>query len=222
MNIGIIGALGRMGKELQDCFESGGHLVSYRKDREEEILKDTPQCLVDFSSADALSNSLDLARNFSCPLLIGTTALEDVHWQKIHEASKHIPIFYSANYSLGIHLFHRMLRAINKQLSTWSVSMVEIHHKQKLDMPSGTALALKQSLDVPVDIHALRMEGIPGEHTVILTQHGETLRIEHRALSRAVFAQGAVSCALWLVRQSPGLYSMEDMMDSTKEKNNGH
>ncbi len=212
MNIGIIGSHGRMGQELQAWFESEGHVVSYRKDVEEEILKETPQCLVDFSKASAVQSSIVLAKKFSCPLVIGTTALEQEHWDMIKEACLSVPIFYSANYSMGIYLFHQMLRSIKDQLSGWSAGMVEIHHQQKKDKPSGTALALKDSLNVPIDIQALRLNGVPGEHTVILTQVGETLRIEHRALSRVVFAQGALQSALWLVSQPPGLYSMDDMM----------
>ncbi len=222
MNFGIIGSQGRMGQELQEWITAQGHEISYRKDTEEEILKEKPQCLIDFSRASALEESLALALKFECPLLIGTTGLEDAHWKMMKEASKSTPLFYSANYSMGIQLFHQMLRAIRGQLDSWSIEMVEIHHRQKKDKPSGTALALKESLGQAIDIHALRMEGVPGEHCIILTQAGESLRIEHRALSRMVFAQGALQCALWLMKQKPGLYAMEDMTQEAKESAHGH
>ncbi len=216
MNFGIIGSQGRMGKELQAWFEAQGHQISYRKDLEEEILKANPECLIDFSKASALEETLILAHRFSCPLVLGTTALQEEHWDLIRQASKELAIFYSANYSMGIQLFHRMLRAIKDHIQTWSVEMLEIHHCQKKDKPSGTALALQESLGQKLDIHSLRMEGVPGEHSLILTQAGEVLRIEHQALSRTVFAQGALLCALWLMKQKPGLFSMDDYLSQQK------
>ena len=92
MNFGIIGSQGRMGKELQAWFEAQGHQITYRKDVEEEILKANPEGLIDFSKASALEETLILAHRFSCPLILGTTALQEEHWDLLRKASQELAV----------------------------------------------------------------------------------------------------------------------------------
>ena len=169
------------------------------------------------------------------PMVIATTALEDGTISKIEEASEQIPIFRSANMSLGINLLAKAIRAIAPSLDgSFNAEIIEKHHNKKLDAPSGTALLLADNIKASCEnekkyiygrhskhdefdinniaIHAVRGGTIPGEHTVMFIGPDEILELKHVALSRDIFGYGAVKAAAYIAGQPTGLYNMDDMI----------
>jgi 4-hydroxy-tetrahydrodipicolinate reductase len=215
MQIGIIGYLGKMGQEILRCIESSEDSCVYRKDQNNEILQSTPECLLDFSVPEALSSSCEKAIFFQCPFVIGTTGLTPKHHQMIKDCAEKIPVFYSTNYSLGIHCVHTMLKAVKDQLKDWDIGILETHHTEKKDAPSGTAYSLQKTLNRNVPIESFRLKGVPGEHMVIFSNQNEIIHLKHTAYSRQVFASGALDCAKWLVEKQfqSGLFDMNSRFE---------
>ena len=153
-------------------------------------------------------------------MVIGTTGLSDAQRAILQEASNAIPIVYSPNMSLGVNVLFELARLAAERLGrAFDVEIVESHHRQKKDAPSGTAKRLmevvasargQQSRDIPV--HAVRAGDIVGDHTVILAGPAERLELTHRAHSREVFARGALKAAQFVVTQKPGLYDMSHVL----------
>ncbi len=175
---------------------------------------DSCDLLIDFSHSSTTSSLLDYALEQKKPLVIGTTGYDDATKRKIHQAAERIPLFYSANFSLGICAMQEALRLLGSRLKDhFSVRIVEKHHRHKKDAPSGTALSL--ALELPasdeVEISSIREGETAGEHTVIFYSEQETIECKHSALSRGLFAQGALLAAAFLSRQPAGFYQMHDL-----------
>lgn len=196
------------------------------------------QVVIEFSSADASYHHLRNAVMEGVPIVIGTTGFNDHHHQAIQAAAEQIPIMLSSNYSLGVVIAEAMVEKVAALLGEdWDIEITEMHHRDKIDAPSGTALSLGaaaargrgRALN-EVEVHgrsgftgvrktgtigftALRGGDIVGDHRVIFAGPGECLEIAHRALNREIFAQGAVRAATWLIGQKPGLYSLRNMLD---------
>lgn len=189
--------------------------------------------LIDFSSPAALSGLLAFAEERKLPLLLGATgySLEDM--ARIREAGQALPLFQSSNMSIGVFVLRRLAAQAAKLLPGYDIEIVERHHNKKVDAPSGTALSLyeavkgpdslathgregRQALRAPEEIglHALRGGSVAGEHEVGFYGTQESLRLTHIAENRAVFAAGALRVAGWLIKQGPGLYGMEDYVQS--------
>jgi 4-hydroxy-tetrahydrodipicolinate reductase len=215
MQVGVIGYLGKMGQEILRCVELSEDTCVYRKDQNNEILQSTPECLLDFSVPEALSSSCEKAIFFQCPLVIGTTGLTPKHFDIIENCAKQVPVFYSTNYSLGIHCVQSMLKAVSGQLKDWDIGIVETHHTQKKDAPSGTAYSLQKTLNRNVPIESFRLKGVPGEHEIIFSNYNEIIHLKHTAYSRQVFASGALDCAKWLIENQfkSGLFDMNSRFE---------
>lgn len=197
--------------------------------------------LIDFSSPEAARAALTYCRAALLPCVICTTGLTAEDQALIQQASKTIPVFKSANMSLGINLLMDLVQKAARLLGPgYDVEIIEKHHHNKLDAPSGTALmlldALQKAADEPygpvvhgrhaakqkraaqeVGIHAVRGGSIVGEHEVLFCGPDEVITLSHSAGSRSVFANGALNAALFLVSSTnkvPGLYSMEDLIHS--------
>ncbi len=191
--------------------------------------------VVDFSNPACLAPLLAFCTERKLPLVIATTGFQPEELSAIEKAAETIPIFRSANMSLGINVMARMLRLAAANLEKdFNIEIIEKHHNKKVDSPSGTAFlladAVNQGCQVKKDlvfgrhgradecritdmgIHAVRGGSIPGDHTVLFAGPGETIEITHRALSKDIFAAGALQAAAWLADREPGLYSMEDML----------
>ena len=166
------------------------------------------------------------------PVVLATTGQTAEEREYIGTASKKIPVFFAANYSLGIALLIELAKKAAQIMPDAEIEIVEKHHDRKLDAPSGTALAIadaiksvkpeaftvcgrsgqgKRSKD-EIGIHAIRMGNIVGEHEVILGTASQTLTLKHEAHSRALFAEGALAAAEFLAGKAPGLYDMTDMV----------
>ena len=167
--------------------------------------------------------------------MIATTGLSEEQIEQIRQTAKIIPVFFSANMSLGISLLCELAKKAAKVLgSDFDIEIVEKHHNRKVDAPSGTALMLADAVCEELEhqpqyiydrhsrraarskneigIHSIRGGTIVGEHDIIFAGHDEVITLSHSAASKEVFAQGAVNAALFLVNQKPGLYNMGDLV----------
>ena len=193
--------------------------------------------VVDCSVVEAISPLLDFGVSRQIPLVICTTGLSDEQMAQIHEASKKVAILQSANMSLGINLLVNMVNKAAKILasSQFDIEIIEKHHNQKVDAPSGTALALasavnsalEEKMDYVYDrslerkkrgereigIHAMRGGTIVGEHSVIFAGVDEVIEFNHQALSKEIFAVGALKSARFLKDKPPGFYTMQNLID---------
>ncbi len=187
--------------------------------------------IIDFSNPSALPALLDFAVSRGIPAVIATTGVSDEGRARIEEAARTVPVFFSANMSLGVNLLVELARKAADVLGgDFDIEIVEKHHNQKLDAPSGTALMIadaiadgkhyvydrhsvrrKRSRD-EIGIHSVRGGNIVGEHEVIFAGADEVITLSHSAASRGVFATGAVNAALFLTGKRPGLYDMGDLV----------
>ena len=192
--------------------------------------------IVDFSNPVVLESMLAYAEEHKLPVVICTTGYSEEQKKRIHEASKNIPIFYSGNMSLGINLIIELAkRAAAVFGEGFDIEIIEQHHNQKLDAPSGTALMIADAIsEVRTDaeyvydrhsyrkkrdkneigIHSIRGGNIVGEHEVIFAGQDEVLTISHSARSKTVFAVGALNAAVFLKGKAPGMYDMSDLLQS--------
>ncbi|MFM9976975.1 MAG: 4-hydroxy-tetrahydrodipicolinate reductase [Sphingomonadaceae bacterium] len=234
--IGIFGSAGRMGQALADAIPALGARIAGCTDAGDDAaaLAAIADVLVDFSAPMALSPHLSAARLARTPILIGTTGLDGNHHAMIDEAASDIPVLQAANTSLGVNLLTAMVAQAAIRLgSEWDIEVLEMHHRHKVDAPSGTALLLGQAAanargkSLPeltrfdrndarepgtIGFASLRGGSVVGDHTVIFASDGERIELGHRADNRTVFAHGAVRAALWLAGQPAGRYTMADML----------
>ena len=193
--------------------------------------------LVDFSSPQGLQASLERAVSANVPILVGTTGLKDAHQQAIEEAANKVAILRAPNTSLGINVLRLLVQQAAERLGPeWDIEILEMHHRNKVDAPSGTALLLGQAaaqgrgkklpelarFDRFGEPHArergtigfasLRGGSVAGDHVVIFATDGERIELGHRADSRMIFARGALAGAGFLFGKPAGLYSMQDVI----------
>ncbi len=192
-------------------------------------------CIIDFSHPSLADAVLDYARANKIPLVMCTTGLSKEQISKIEFYSKDTPIFFSANMSIGVNLLIDLVCRASKILeNNFDIEIIEKHHNQKIDAPSGTALAIADAISDTVSynphymydrhsvrqkrdkseigIHAVRGGNIVGEHTVIFAGTDEVIEIKHGATSKEVFAVGAVRAAIFMQGKLPGLYNMTDLV----------
>jgi len=231
IRISLIAPDGRMGKAIASAVADDPAFA---------IDQDHADVLVDFSAPAALQESLDRAISAGVPILVGTTGLQSEHRARIGDAARQIPVIHAPNTSLGINLLRQLVEQATARLGPdWDIEILEMHHRHKVDAPSGTALLLGQAAakgrgstleelsrfdrisEHPharepgtIGYAALRGGSVAGEHLVILATDGERLELGHRADSRRIFARGALAAARFLVGKPAGLYSMGDVIDS--------
>jgi 4-hydroxy-tetrahydrodipicolinate reductase len=237
--IGIIGSEGRMGHALAQAIEAAGHVNAGGVDRGGDVagLADRSDALVDFTAPAALEANLHAAVGAGIPILIGTTGLGETHHTLIDKASLAIPVLQTGNTSLGVTLLAHLVKETAARLGPeWDIEILEMHHRMKVDAPSGTALLLGEAAAEGrgIDFHApngpgryghtgarepgtigfasLRGGTVAGEHSVILAGPQERLTLSHSAEDRMIFAHGAVRGAVWLIGQMPGRYTMRQVL----------
>lgn len=181
----------------------------------------TQLLVIDFSSPDCLSEILKTCVDQELPLVIGTTGLNTNHHELINQAKQTIPILMASNMSIGIANLKQAIK--NFLMSTqelFECNLVEIHHTQKADAPSGTALEIIRFLEelpdnkikTPVTVNSHRIDKVFGTHRVEFHNSKETILFQHIAHSRDIFASGAIDGARWIASNSPGLYSFDDYL----------
>lgn len=172
--------------------------------------------VIDFSTPEFFSSLMKWCVTHHIRLVSGTTGLSENHFKDLKTASQNAACLWASNMSLGINLVAEIVSNL-KVISNYDFQIVEAHHRYKKDKPSGTALFLQGKLKSEVkseisDVLSLRGGGIFGVHQVWCMGEEETLKIEHTALNRSVFARGALVAAKWLVQKTSGLYSMKDVL----------
>jgi 4-hydroxy-tetrahydrodipicolinate reductase len=240
--IGILGAAGRMGRAIAAAAGAAGVPVAGGVDRDGAVIGDCASAaalasacdaLVDFSSPDALAEHLEAARAARRAIVIGTTGLDAAQLALADAAASEIAVLQSANMSLGVNLLAGLVEQAAARLGPdWDIEVLEMHHRHKVDAPSGTALLLGAAaakgrsirpVAPALDRNGRREEGaigyaslrggsVAGDHMVILATEGERIELGHRAESRVIFARGAVKAALWLAGKPAGRYTMQDVL----------
>jgi len=240
-NFAVIGHKGRMGQALTRAIEQAGHRLSVAADLGSDLdAIGACDVIVDFSAPAALAANLDAARDAGIAILIGTTGLEDAHFAAIENTAQEIPVLQTGNTSLGVTLLaHLVQEAAAKLGPDWDIEVLEMHHRHKVDAPSGTAKLLGEAaaqgrgIDLAnnmesgrhgntgarepgaIGFAALRGGSVAGDHSVILAGDEERITLSHSAENRMIFARGAVRGAAWLIGRKPGRYSMDDVLGLT-------
>ena len=245
MRILISGACGRMGRAVAACADNMGIEIACGVDpcrgetsfplyADFASVTDEVDCIIDFSRPDALEDLLSYAVTHGIPAVICSTGFSDEQLKQIDAASKVVPVFRSANMSIGIAVLRKLAGMASQMLGDdFDVEIVEAHHNQKVDAPSGTALMLfneiKDLYNSPrerkdgrsgacrrkkteIGMHALRGGTVAGEHAVCYFGPMERIELRHSAEDRSVFAVGSLRAAAFLIDQNPGLYNMDDML----------
>lgn len=247
-NIILSGCNGKMGRaivravnERSDCTIVAGVDLSSKNNYDFPVFDDfskisqSADVIIDFSNPVVLDGLLSYAVNKSLPAVICTTGYSEAQVEQIRKASQSIAIFYSGNMSLGINLLIELSKKAAAVFGdNFDIEIVEKHHNQKLDAPSGTALMIadgiagvmenepqyvydrhsyrKKREKNEIGIHAVRGGTIVGEHEVIFAGHDEVLSIKHQAQSKEVFAGGSINAAVFLKNKTSGMYSMSELL----------
>ncbi|KOA20214.1 4-hydroxy-tetrahydrodipicolinate reductase [Clostridium homopropionicum DSM 5847] len=243
----LCGCLGKMGRVITQSISNFPNLeiaagVDMQKDSSVKypIFAHISECTIpvdvvlDFSRPEALDSLLDYCSNKNLPLVLCTTGYSEEALEKVTEYSNKIPVFKSANMSIGINLINGILKNISAMLyNNYDIEIIEKHHNQKVDSPSGTALLLANSIkdSIPeetnfvygregikkrehkeIGIHAVRGGSIVGDHQIIFAGQGEIIELSHYALSREVFAIGALKASEFMCGKEKGFYTMDDVL----------
>lgn len=241
MKVIVNGAAGKMGGEVCRLAAEGksGASLFAMADRAggPEIRTSLADCpsgadvIIDFSHHDATDALTAYAVAQGIPLVVATTGHTEPQIDLIRKAAETIPVFFSANMSLGVALLVDLAKRAARVFPDADIEIIEKHHNRKLDAPSGTALMIAKGLAEvreqtsfvygrcgqqkrqpgEIGIHAVRAGNIVGEHEVLIATDSQILTLTHQALSRSLFAEGALSAAAFLIRQKPGLYTMADL-----------
>lgn len=250
--VAVTGALGRMGTlVIQEIAKSedmklvagldlvgagrlllGDVAVSDARSLRDVLACTKPDVLIDFTAPSASVENVCTAAEMGVDLVVGTTGLTQDQLSRMKQAvGGNVAAVISPNFSIGVNIFWKLIEVAAQSLNGYDIEVIEAHHNQKKDAPSGTALAavdvLKKALnDVDViygrrgisprgkeiGVHAVRGGDIVGDHTVLFAGPGERIEIKHQAHSRTAFASGAVRAARWVVNAGPGVYSMSDVL----------
>jgi len=251
LRIAVVGCAGRMGAALaqavgarDDCTvswaaEAPGHPRvgrSYLACTISDHLppaRDLADVILEFTSAAAIPAVAAAAARLGLPLVSGTTGFDDAHWAALRSAAATIPILHASNMSWGVTVLGALLRQATRMLPGYDIELIEMHHRRKIDAPSGTAAMLAEAIrkqreglslvhgrvgslgarpERELGIHALRGGDVVGEHEIIFAGAGERLCLRHQADHRGAFASGALAACRFIVDQKPGLYGMDDVL----------
>ena len=248
-NIILCGCNGKMGQFIVKAIESiedtkvvcgvdfyNKQLNDFPVYKTFDEITEKADAIIDFSNPDALSGLLSFAVKNSVPAVICTTGLSNEQKQEIKKASESVALFQSGNMSLGINLLIELAKKAATVLNGFDIEIIEKHHNQKIDAPSGTALMIADEVssvlekepqyvydrhsyrrkrsENEIGIHAVRGGTIVGEHDIIFAGHDEVVTISHQAQSKEVFAVGSVNAAVFLSDQKPGMYDMSDLLNT--------
>ncbi|MBQ7573060.1 MAG: 4-hydroxy-tetrahydrodipicolinate reductase [Clostridia bacterium] len=220
------------GFDINDNFEN-----TYPVFSDPEEFMGEADVVIDFSHPSCLDALLSYCKRRNLPVIIATTGLSAEQKEKMQEASNEIPVFFSANMSLGINLLISLAKKATKLLEgNFDIEIVERHHNQKIDAPSGTALAIADAIDetlsypaeyvydrhsvrrkrkpTEIGIHAVRGGTIVGDHEVIFAGNDEVIELKHSAYSKEVFAVGAIRAAKYMKAKGAGMYDMNDLISA--------
>jgi 4-hydroxy-tetrahydrodipicolinate reductase len=234
--------IGRMVKESPDLELVGGINLKpgtffgvdivESKNIEELLAAKKPDVLIDFTSASAAVGNVKVAAKNKVALVVGTTGFSaDQRAEMATAIEGNVPAVISSNFSVGVNIFWQLVRNAGKLLKDYDIEVIEGHHRNKKDAPSGTAKTILQILDEEVGsrkklygregmmergneigVHVIRGGDIVGDHKVMFSRNFETIELSHRAYDRSVFASGALRATRWIVGKKPGIYGMSDVL----------
>lgn len=244
-NIAICGANGKMGKTIYNCIKDRDDCkviagIDLYTEQYADFpivaspteLPEKPDVIIDFSNPASLDGLLNYCLSTGTPIVVASTGYSDEQITKIRTASEQIPVFFTFNMSLGINLLVQLAKKAAEVLGDrFDIEIVEKHHNQKLDAPSGTAIMLANAINETMDnskhyvydrhsrrqkrekseigMHAIRGGTIVGEHDVIFAGNDEVITLSHSAASKTVFAEGSIKAAIFLKDKPAGLYDMQ-------------
>lgn len=212
MRFGIVGYSGQMGHELASLFENAGHNLTLTVDLDSEKVKASPQVILDFSLPTAWASTLRLCREHSSALVLGTTGFNEEQLREVRKLSESVAVVHSSNFGVGTNILAMILQNYSSMLSDWEMELVEAHHNRKKDAPSGTAKMLMSAAGRCCPTHSLRLGNLPGDHSVCFALGDEVLTFTHHAISRSMFARGAMRAAEFAATAVPGYYSFQDVL----------
>lgn len=226
INVVVAGASGRMGSTIVKMVEQEEDLrLSGEADIDAPLKNVIHQAdvIIDFTAAEAAANHAKLAAEHGKPIVIGTTGLNDEQRSMVHEASNQVAVLYAPNMSLGVNVLFHLIKTATKALgNNFCVEISETHHTKKLDKPSGTALKMRDTVAQEratncneIKVTAFREGNVVGDHTIAFASPEEVLEIRHSALTRELFARGAITAARWIVGKPAGLYDMANVLGLT-------
>ncbi len=242
MNIIINGAKGRMGRIVDAAAAAGGHSVVARVDfgyaggeglRTLDEYQGPADVVIDFSNHAATAQVVDYCTKRGLPVVVATTGQTEEELALIDGAAKAVPVFLSANMSLGVALLADLAKKAAAVFPDADIEIIEKHHNQKLDVPSGTALLLARRIKearpeaefvigrhengkrtkAEIGIHSLRLGNEVGVHEIIIATGSETITLKHEAENRSLFAQGALAAAAFIAGKAPGMYDMRSIIE---------
>jgi len=245
----VCGASGRMGQTIGRMVKesSGLELVGgidlkpgtffgvdivETKNMEALLKSKKPDVLLDFTIASAAVENVKVATRNKVSLVVGTTGFSSDQRAEMAKAIEgNVPAVISSNFSVGVNIFWQLIRDAGKLLKDYDIEVIEAHHRNKKDAPSGTAKTILQILDEEVGsrrklygregmmeraneigVHVIRGGDIVGEHKVMFSKNFETIELSHRAYDRSVFASGALRATHWIIGKKPGIYGMSDVL----------
>jgi len=213
MKYGLIGASGKLGKEVINVFADNENELVFSFDIQGDWKQSDPEILIDCSLPEAFDKMMTFSEEFNVPLIVATTGLTEENISQLKDYSKTKPVVQSYNFSLGIQILLELTKKTYEKLPDWDIEISETHHRFKKDKPSGTAKMI-QEIFVGREIHTTshRLGNVPGDHTVSFAALGEVISIQHRALSRRTFAEGIFKSAEFALKKEKGFYSFTDVV----------
>ena len=230
----LIGGKGRMGSLIASTAEVAGHTVLGMADAFDKsaLEGEAADVVIDFSHRDNLSWIKDYVLANHCALVYGTTGVTEEDKAVLNELAETVPVFYSSNFSYGVAVLRKLIAtAVPLLKDTFDMELVEIHHNQKKDAPSGTAKALLEIMNPDgeftevygregitgargkeIGVHALRGGTEAGEHSVFFFGDNERITVSHHAANRQIFVNGAIRAAQYLEGKDAGMYNMDDLL----------
>lgn len=249
----ICGASGRMGQTLGRMVHEApdmelvgginlkpssffGAEIVEAKDADALLKRTKADVVIDFTIASAVVGNVQVAARNNCALIVGTTGISPAQRAEMEKAILgHVPAVITTNFSIGVAIFQQLVRESARLLKDYDIELVEAHHRNKADAPSGTAKTLLQIIEEEagarekvygregmtkrqneIGVHVIRGGDIVGDHKVMYSKNFETIELSHRAYDRSVFASGALVAARWVVGKKPGIYGMSDVLGLKK------
>ena len=248
INVGVVGIAGRMGmavtksivlntktkitagiehkqhKAINTTIGSliGKDNIDIKITSDKQLFFKDVDVVIEFGLADATKEFLIEAKKYKVAYVSGSTGLNKKTINLMKKVSAHIPVFWSPNMSIGANLLKELSSQVTKKIGNeFDIDIIDLHHKHKKDTPSGTALNIKNDIDITLlknkvrkkaSIIAMRSGDATGEHTVVFSGQGERLELKHISSSREIFSEGAVTVAEWISRKPKGFYQMQDYL----------
>ena len=213
MKYGLVGASGKLGKEVISVFTDHKSELVFSLDIQGEWKQSEPEILIDCSLPEAFDQMFALTKSFNVPLIVATTGLSEQNINQLKKYSEKKPVVQSYNFSIGIQILLQLTKMAFEKIPDWDIEISETHHRFKKDKPSGTAKMIQNIFtNREVNTTSHRLGNVPGDHTVSFAGLGEVISIQHRSLSRRTFAEGILKSAEFTLKKGSGFYSFTDVV----------